>query len=62
MNRGIASIIDALKASPLLLAVLLCNVVVAVGLLYMLREISDATKTDREVRNALLTQCLNNTR
>lgn len=58
MNKAAIKIVDALKQSPLLLTLLLINVLIVFGLLYMLREVAAATKADRDVRNALLTQCM----
>ena len=58
MARTMLSIIEAMKQSPLLLALLILNIVIVGALLMMLREISAATKSDRDTRNALLERCM----
>lgn len=58
MHRAVVGIIEAMRQSPLLLAVLILNVVIIGALLFMLREIAVATKSDRDTRNAILQQCM----
>ena len=58
MHRAITSVVEALKASPLLLVILTLNLSVVAVLVFLLSEIAAASKADRETRNTLLKDCV----